>query len=102
MGAEPVGEVAELPNGYQPAPESESPLYRLELPNFEGPLDLLLFLIKKHDVDILDIPVGLVTEQYVRHLELMESLNIDVAAGFLSLAAELAYIKSRMLVPQPA
>jgi segregation and condensation protein A len=75
--------------------------YRVQLPVFEGPLDLLLHLIKKNNVEIHDIPVSLILDQYLRFLELAKELDIDLAGEFLDLAAELAYIKSRMLLPEP-
>jgi segregation and condensation protein A len=101
-----MSEPQTLPTGYTPTPESENPIYRIEMESFEGPLDLLLFLIKKHDIDILNIPIGPITAKYLEHLDAMEAagwqdVSLDSAAGFLALAAELAYIKSRMLVPQP-
>lgn len=73
---------------------------RIELPNFEGPLDLLLHLIQEHQLDILDIPVSFVTEKYLRYLEIMRSLSIDVASEYLVMAATLALIKSKMLLPK--
>ena len=69
--------------------------------NFEGPLDLLLHLIKKHEVNIYDIPIALVTQQYLDYLDLMQELNLDVAGEFLVMAATLIHIKSRMLLPRP-
>lgn len=69
------------------------------LEQFEGPLDLLLYLIRKHDIDILEIPVARVTEQYLEYLDLMKSLAIELAAEYLLMAAWLAEIKSRMLLP---
>jgi segregation and condensation protein A len=72
---------------------------RVELEIFEGPLDLLLHLIKKNEVSITDIPIATITEQYLATLELMQSLNLDVAGEFLVMAATLIYIKSRMLLP---
>jgi segregation and condensation protein A len=90
----------EYPRGFTPTPDSESPLYQLHLSTFEGPLDLLLYLIKKHDIDIFDIPLAFVTRQYLASLDTLSDLDIDIAAGFLTLAAELAHIKSRMLVPR--
>jgi segregation and condensation protein A len=66
---------------------------------FEGPLDLLLHLIKKNEVSITDIPIATITEQYLATLELMQSLNLDVAGEFLVMAATLIHIKSRMLLP---
>ena len=75
--------------------------YRVELPAFEGPLDLLLHLIQKHELDILDIPVSFVTRKYLEYLRLMQTLNLDVAAEYLLMAATLAHIKSRMLLPSP-
>ena len=73
--------------------------YKVDLEVFEGPLDLLLHLIKKNDVDILDIPIALVLEQYLQYLNLMEEMNIDLAGDFLLMASELAHIKSKMLLP---
>jgi len=69
------------------------------LEQFEGPLDLLLYLIRKHNLDILEIPVAEVTEQYLEYLELMKSMAIELAAEYLLMAAWLAEIKSRMLLP---
>lgn len=73
--------------------------YNVKLEAFEGPLDLLLHLIKKEKIDIYDIPISRITEQYLEHLRLMENLDIAVAGDFLVLAATLIYIKSRMLLP---
>lgn len=73
--------------------------YEVRLEIFEGPMDLLLHLIRKNKVDIYDIPVALIMDQYLEYLEMMRTLNIDVAGEFLEMAATLAYIKSRMLVP---
>jgi segregation and condensation protein A len=72
---------------------------RVELEIFEGPLDLLLHLIKKNEVSITDIPIATITEQYLATLEVMETLNLDVAGEFLVMAATLVHIKSRMLLP---
>jgi segregation and condensation protein A len=66
---------------------------------FEGPMDLLVHLVRKHDVDIYDIPIALIAEQYMAYIKMMKALNIDVAGDFLVMAATLAYIKSRMLLP---
>lgn len=71
----------------------------VKLEIYEGPLDLLLHLIKKNEVDIYDIPISLVTNQYLEYLELMETLNIELAGEFLVMAATLTQIKSRMLLP---
>ena len=85
-------------------PEFESLLeaYPVKLSNFEGPLDLLLHLIKKNEVSIYDIPVARITQQYLEYLELMRELDLDVAGEFLIMAATLIHIKSRMLLPRPA
>jgi segregation and condensation protein A len=72
---------------------------KVQLEVFEGPLDLLLHLIKKNEVSITDIPIATITEQYLATLELMQSLNLDVAGEFLVMAATLIHIKSRMLLP---
>jgi len=74
----------------------------VQLPIFEGPLDLLLHLIKKNEVSITDIPIATITEQYLATLELMETLSLDVAGEFLVMASTLIHIKSRMLLPAGA
>ena len=66
---------------------------------FDGPLDLLVHLVKKNEVDIYDIPIASITQQYIEYLEWMKSVNIDVAGEFLVMAATLTHIKSRMLLP---
>lgn len=71
----------------------------VKLPAFEGPLDLLLHLIRSNEVDIADIPIATISEQYLAYLEVMRALDIDVAADYLLMAATLAHIKSRMLLP---
>jgi segregation and condensation protein A len=68
---------------------------------FQGPLDLLLYLIRKQNIDILDIPVAEITRQYMEYVELMRRLHLDLAAEYLVMAAMLAEIKSRMLLPRP-
>ena len=73
----------------------------VKLEGFEGPLDLLLHLIRKNQLDIHDIPMALITEQYLQYLSLMRSLNLDLASDYLVMAATLVHIKSRMLLPQP-
>ena len=72
------------------------------LESFEGPLDLLLYLIRKQNLNILDIPVAKITEQYMQYVELMRALKLDLAAEYLLMAAMLAEIKSRMLLPRPS
>jgi len=71
------------------------------LDTFEGPLDLLLYLIRKQNLDILDIPVAEITRQYMGYIELMQMMNLDLAAEYMVMAAMLAEIKSRMLLPRP-
>jgi segregation and condensation protein A len=73
----------------------------VRLDNFEGPLDLLLYLIKKNEVSIYDIPIALITAQYLDTIQLMQELDLDVAGEFLVMAATLIHIKSRMLLPRP-
>ena len=68
---------------------------------FEGPLDLLLHLIKKHEINIYDIPISLITEQYLEYLEMMKELNLEIVGDYLIIAAELGHIKSKMLLPEP-
>jgi segregation and condensation protein A len=84
-------------------PDFESTLeaYPIKLSNFEGPLDLLVHLIRKNQVNVYDIPVALITEQYLTYIELMQELNLDVASEFLVMAATLIHIKSRLLLPRP-
>jgi len=83
------------------APEALDPNFRIELPNFEGPLDLLLHLIRKHELEILDLPISFITDKYLEYLGLMQNLNLDVASEYLVMAATLAHIKSKTLLPRP-
>src|SRR4030066_524205 len=73
--------------------------YEIKLDIFEGPLDLLLYLIRKNEIDIYNIPIALITEQYLAHLEMIHSLNLDLAGEYLVLASTLVHIKSKMLLP---
>ncbi len=96
-GAEPGVETAaaaDLPESTLP---DDAP--RIQLPLFEGPLDLLLYLIRKNEIDIHDIPIAPITRQYMEYLDLMRELNLDVAGDFMVMAATLIHIKSKMLVP---
>ncbi len=81
------------------APEPLDPSFQLRLTAFEGPLDLLLHLVQKHELEILDLPVAFVTEKYLEYLGVMQELNLDVASEYLVMAATLAHIKSKMLLP---
>jgi segregation and condensation protein A len=91
-----------IPKDYVPAAESAHELYQLQLDVYEGPLDLLLHLIRRHHLDIFDIPISFVCERYVAYLDAMRELSLDVAAEFMFMASELMHIKSRMLLPQAA
>ena len=73
--------------------------YKIRLDIFEGPLDLLLYLIKKNDIDITNIPITKITEQYMEYIEMMKMLDLDVVGDFLVMAATLMHIKSKMLLP---
>ncbi len=73
--------------------------YQIKLEIFEGPMDLLLHLIKKHELDIYSIPIALITQQYLEYIELMKSLDMEIAGDFLVMASTLTHIKSRMLLP---
>lgn len=75
--------------------------YRVKLQNFEGPLDLLLFLIKKNEVDIYDIPISEITAQYLEYVEIIKLLDLESAGEFILLAATLIRIKAQMLLPRP-
>src|SRR5687767_14589955 len=72
---------------------------KISLPLYEGPLDLLLDMIRRQKLDIYDIPIAKVTEQYLAYLHLMQEMNVDIASEFLLIAAQLIYIKSRTLLP---
>ena len=85
------------PAEFEPSPDA----YRVRLEVFSGPLDLLIHLIKKNELNIYDIPIALITAQYLEYVDLMEELNLDVAGDFLVMAATLIHIKSRMLLPRP-
>jgi segregation and condensation protein A len=78
---------------------TDEAMYRVKLPIFEGPLDLLLYLVKKNEYDIFDIPIAEITRQYMEHIEIMKVLNLDIAGEYLVMAATLAHIKSKMLLP---
>jgi segregation and condensation protein A len=86
-----------LPEGVESVLPEDAP--RIQLPVFEGPLDLLLYLIRREKVDIHDIPIAPITRQYMDYLDLMRELNLDVAGEFMVMAATLIHIKSKMLVP---
>jgi segregation and condensation protein A len=88
---------AALPEGVESILPEDVP--RIHLPLFEGPLDLLLYLIRREKIDIHDIPIAPITRQYMEYLELMKELNLDVAGDFMVMAATLIHIKSKMLVP---
>jgi segregation and condensation protein A len=107
---QPKSEQTEMPFAIvQGAPITELPkdLYippdalEVFLEAFEGPLDLLLYLIKRQNLDILDIPIARITDQYMRYIDLMEELQLELAGEYLLMAATLAEIKSRMLLPRP-
>jgi segregation and condensation protein A len=81
--------------------ESALEAYPVKLQHFEGPLDLLIHLIKRNEVNIYDIPIALITDQYLTYLAFMQELNLDLAGEFLVMAATLIHIKSRLLLPRP-
>ncbi|MEJ2180620.1 MAG: ScpA family protein [Gammaproteobacteria bacterium] len=87
----------ELPKDLYIPPEA----LEVFLDAFEGPLDLLLYLIKRHNLDVLDIPIADITRQYMEYVEMMKELHFELAADYLVMAAMLAEIKSRMLLPRP-
>lgn len=76
-------------------------MYRVQLKNFEGPLDLLLFFIKRDELDIYDIPISYITGQFLDYIRLMEELDLDVASEFILMASMLMSIKAKMLLPKP-
>src|ERR1044071_9708394 len=75
--------------------------YQVELDVFEGPLDLLLHLVRKHELSILDIPIAFITSKYLEYLDAMAGLDIDIAGEYLLMAATLCHVKSRELLPSP-
>ena len=83
------------------ANEPSEGAYKVSLPSFEGPLDLLLHLCQKHELDILDIPIAFVTEKYLEYISVMRLVSLDIASEYLVMAATLAHIKSKMLLPAP-
>lgn len=92
------GDEIQLPVTEGPVSPETAPRY--SLPVFEGPLELLLYLIQKNEVEITDIPMATLTEQYLLYLDRMKELNLQVAADFILMAATLVHIKSRMLLPR--
>jgi segregation and condensation protein A len=80
--------------------DKDAPVFELSVGTFEGPLDLLLHLIQDHELDILDLPIAFITEKYLEYLSMMQSLHLDVVSEYLVMAATLAHIKSKMLLPQ--
>lgn len=87
----------ELPSDVESSLPDDAP--RIQLPVFEGPLDLLLYLIRRNKIEIHDIPIAPITRQYMEYLELMRELNLELAGEFMVMAATLIHIKSKMLVP---
>jgi len=96
---ESVMDSSNLTNNLSNESEQQELPLNVKLEVFEGPLDLLLHLIRKNEIDIYDIPIAIITQQYLQYLEMMKSLNLDVAGEFLLMAATLLHIKSRMLLP---
>src|SRR6185295_11102769 len=88
---------AKLPAGVESTLPADVP--RIQLASFDGPLDLLLYLIKRDQIDIYDIPIAPITKRYMEYLDLMREMNLDVAGEFMVMAATLIHIKSKMLVP---
>ncbi|MBN1464803.1 segregation/condensation protein A [candidate division KSB1 bacterium] len=84
-----------------PGGERIAMLYKVKLEAFEGPLDLLLFLIKKSEIDIYDIPISVITQQYLEYIEIIQLLDLEAASDFILMAATLMRIKAQMLLPKP-
>jgi segregation and condensation protein A len=100
-----IPEIPPVPPG-EPAPaeeafESQLDSIRIKLQSFEGPLDLLVHLIKKNQMNVYDIQISVITKQYLEYLNLLQELNLDVASEFLVMAATLIHIKSKLLLPRP-
>jgi segregation and condensation protein A len=92
-----MSQPVDRPHDFESIPDA----FAVKLDQFEGPLDLLLHLIKKNEVNIHDIPIAVITSQYLAAIALMEELNLDVAGEYLVMAATLIHIKSKMLLPRP-
>src|SRR6187399_3252990 len=74
--------------------------FRVDLQTFRGPLDLLLYLVRKHEIDLSDIPIAAITEQYLAYLDVLEALDVDSVGDFIELASTLVEIKSRVVLPR--
>jgi segregation and condensation protein A len=100
-----MADTPERPAGEPPLPEepfeSQLEAINIKVQAFEGPLDLLVHLIKKNQMNVHDIQIAVITRQYLEYLDLMQELNLDVASEFLVMAATLIHIKSKMLLPRP-
>src|SRR5580765_5278821 len=97
--ASPKSGISALVDNHFDATEQTELPYQVRIENFEGPLDLLLHLIKKSEINIYDIPIHLIAQQYLTYIEAMEDLNLTIAGEFLVMAATLLQIKSKMLLP---
>ncbi len=86
-----------MQDDFEPSPDA----YKVKLDTFEGPLDLLIHLIKKNELNVYDIPILLITEQYLAYIALMQELDLDVAGEFLVMASTLIHLKSKTLLPRP-
>lgn len=98
---QPVASVEAIPKDYVYSNESNHVLYQVDVEKFQGPLDLLLLLIRRHQIDIFDIPMTFVCARYLEVMDTLEELNVDIAAEFMWMAAELIHIKSKLLLPKP-
>jgi segregation and condensation protein A len=96
----PLAPVVQMPSAQKPKPESDYPFSVMVSDVYEGPLDLLLDLIRKQDIDIYDIPIARITAQYLAYVEKLRELDVNVAAEFIYMAAVLIHIKSKMLLPR--
>jgi segregation and condensation protein A len=90
----------EIKNDVEGREEADESAYKVTVPSFHGPLDLLLHLIKKNEVDIYDIPIALITDQFNQYLDAMDELDLEIAADYVYMAALLIHIKSQMLLPR--
>jgi len=95
----PKAGIKRLVDNQLDGPEQTELPYQVRIENFEGPLDLLLHLIKKNEINIYDIPIAMIAQQYLSYIEAMKELNLNVAGEFLVMAATLLQIKSKMLLP---
>jgi segregation and condensation protein A len=100
LGTSEPANVRESQVGELPVDAGSSQRFRIDLEMYRGPLDLLLYLVRKHEVDVTDIPISVITDQYLEYLALLEKLDVNAVGDFIEMASTLIEIKSRMVLPR--